>query len=439
MKTVPLYEFPNVRPKRRGVWSEMTETADASRDPLWVDGDMMFRVAGTAAEPDRLIKPRRPFAIVGRIGDNDIVVDDRAVSARHVYLHLDRRGVYAVDLVTRTGMRINGVSQVVGWIRPGDWIEIAGRKIELVRIRFNGINFEPPPCDEDLLADTGLSDLPGLTLEPRRSADSPWVLGSELVFLGWSASCGIQIKDSAVSRTHCAIVRAARGAFLVDLCGKQTWVEDHPVTGATPIHDGDLITLGSTQFTVRVEKSPRTTQINHNTQIPQNTQLERITNLPKPIIEHRELMPAFQANTDLSAPDAQASFIAWMMGAIQGGQGELLRRQGEFQVSMTQMLQQIQRDQASLLTAQLERIESIDNELAALRAEIERRNAGPTRPAPPDVAPLRIARPAPNTQPTPESKASTNWLLNRVNQLEDENKSAWKDLLGRLSQSRKVP
>ena len=48
---------------------------------------------------------------------------------------------------------------------------------------------------------------------------------------------------------------------------------------------------------------------------------------------------------------------------------------------MTQMLQQIQRDQASLLTAQLERIESIDTELASLRAEIERRNATPARKA----------------------------------------------------------
>ena len=417
----------------------MTETADESQPPLWVDGDMMFRVAGTAVEPDRLIKPRRPFAIVGRVADNDIVVDDRAVSARHVYLHLDHRGVYAVDLVTRTGMRINGVSQVVGWLRPGDWIEVAGRKIELVRIRYNGNIAEPPRCDDDLLADTGLVDLPGLTLEPRRSVDSPWVLGSELVFLGWSASCGIQIKDSAVARTHCAIVRAPRGAYLVDLCGKQTWVEDRPVVGATPLNEGELITLGSTQFTVRVEAPADFTPISHRTQVTQNTQLANITNLPAPIIESRNLVPTFGAGTDLASPDAQTAFIAWMMGAIQGGQGELLRRQGEFQVSITQMLQQIQRDQASLLTAQLERIESIDNELASLRAEIERRNAGPTRPAPPDVAPLRIARPDPQSNPSPESKASTNWLLNRVNQLEDENKSAWKDLLGRLSQAKKVP
>jgi len=49
---------------------------------------------------------RRIMFIVGRAPDADIIIDDRAASARHAYLHLDPRGVYAVDLVTRTGTRI---------------------------------------------------------------------------------------------------------------------------------------------------------------------------------------------------------------------------------------------------------------------------------------------------------------------------------------------
>jgi hypothetical protein len=107
---------------------------------------------------------------------------------------------------------------------------------------------------------------------------------------------------------------------------------------------------------------------------------------------------------------------------------------------MTQVLRQIQQDSATLLNAHLSRIEGIDRELAALRAEIERRHAAPPARVPPNVPPLRITRPAaPPPEPgTPESKASTNWLLHRVSQLEDENRSAWKDLLGRLSQTKKA-
>jgi pSer/pThr/pTyr-binding forkhead associated (FHA) protein len=102
---------------------------DQTSGSLWAEGDMMFRVAGAGAESDRLVKVRRPFALVGRAGDSDIAIDDRAVSSRHAYLHLDPRGVYAVDLVTRTGTRINGSHQMVGWLRPGDWIEVAGRRL----------------------------------------------------------------------------------------------------------------------------------------------------------------------------------------------------------------------------------------------------------------------------------------------------------------------
>ena len=129
--------------------------------------------------------------------------------------------------------------------------------------------------------------------------------------------------------------------------------------------------------------------------------------------------------------------MAWMVGTIQGGQGEILRRQGEFQLAITQVLRQIQQDSTTVLNAHLQRIESIDHELAALRAELERRHA---RPAPPQATPLNIPRPAtPSPEPgSPEAVQSTNWLLNRVSQLEAENRSAWKDLLGRLTQSKKA-
>ena len=49
-----------------------------------------------------------------------------------------------------------------------------------------------------------------------------------------------------------------------------------------------------------------------------------------------------------------------MMGTIQGGQGEVLRQQGEFQHALTQLLREIQQDNAKLLNAHLERMERVD-------------------------------------------------------------------------------
>lgn len=418
----------------------MNDLVDETDGPLWADADMMFRVAGAGSEPDRLIKVRRPFALVGRTADADVAIDDRAVSARHAYLHVDPRGVYAVDLVTRTGTRINGTSQMVGWLRPGDWVEVAGRRVELIRVRLGGVVVDPPPCDADMLADNAQDSLVGVTLEPRRSNDPPWVLGSELVFLGWSASCGIQVKDTAVARTHCALVRAANGAYLVDLCGRQTWVEDRPVRGAAPLHDGDLITIGSTQFTARIDPPSRPAA--HLPQvIPRHQAATLLARYEEPGAGRPYAQfPAssMPINPEVVPVEAQNALMAWMMGTIQGGQGEVLRRQGEFHLAMTEILRQIQQDNATLLNAHLQRIENIDHEITSLRAELERRNGRHATPPPPDVAPLRIARPGPAPDgAADEAKASTTWLLNRVNQLEDENRSAWKDLLGRLSPPRK--
>ena len=70
---------------------------------LWADGEFTLRVRDGGS--DRIVTVRRPFALLGRIAGSDVGIDDRAVSARHTYLHLDRRGLFGVDLATRTGTR----------------------------------------------------------------------------------------------------------------------------------------------------------------------------------------------------------------------------------------------------------------------------------------------------------------------------------------------
>ena len=65
------------------------------------------------------------------------MIDDPAVSSRHAYLHLDRRGLFAVDLATRTGTRVGPDRAPAGWLRPGDRLEIAGREIEVLALRLD--------------------------------------------------------------------------------------------------------------------------------------------------------------------------------------------------------------------------------------------------------------------------------------------------------------
>ena len=381
---------------------------------------MLFRVIGSDEGPDRLVEVRRPFAILGRSEAIDITISDRSVSARHIYFHLDTRGVFAVDLLTRTGFRINHANTMTGWLQPGDSVEVGNHRIELVWARVDGIDITGSRTAEDLLAEASLNHLYTLTLSPNRAAESPWVLGSELVFLGWSASCGIQIKDASLDQAHCALVRSRTGAFIVDLCGEKTKVEGRQVRGAKALRNGDRITLGLTEFTVRIEPPARP--------YPRNLPA-RIENIP-PVL-----------NPVALSAESQSVLFSWMLGTVQEGQGEAQRRQGEFQAEVMQALRQIQQDNATLLNAHLSRIEKIDRELAALRAEIGSRRTDddlPPRVAPslPAATPLKIAAQIARDPEPAGSRASTTWLLGRVHQLEKENRSAWKDLVDRLGPSR---
>src|SRR4051812_21667728 len=95
--------------------------------PLWVDGEMTFRVEGEGPGADRTVRVARPCAIVGQAADADVRLEGRGVAARHAYLHLDARGVYLVDLLSRSGTRLVGTGAMAGWLRPGDGFEVDGR------------------------------------------------------------------------------------------------------------------------------------------------------------------------------------------------------------------------------------------------------------------------------------------------------------------------
>src|SRR5947208_15734314 len=100
------------------------------RGPLWVDGRFTVRVRGPGPDPGRIVRLRRPFALSGRRPEAEIRLDDPAVDDHHAFLLLDRRGVFGVDLLSRTGTRFAGASATSARLGPGDILEIAGRRVE---------------------------------------------------------------------------------------------------------------------------------------------------------------------------------------------------------------------------------------------------------------------------------------------------------------------
>lgn len=384
-----------------------------------------------------------PYCVIGRSPSSSLVLDNPAVSSRHVYLHLDQRGLFAVDLATRTGTRIGPGGELSGWLQPGDRLEIANFTVEVVEIRRGlmdevvGSSYRPPLTPLD---DAGSAPLARLTLFPEDNPREPLSLNSELVFAGRSTACAVCVSSESAMRVQCALVRTPMAVYVVDLVGRGTWRNHHPVRGAERLLNGDSLMIGSTSFNCRI-LSPDTPRSSEQANLPAlnlgvGSATVRPTAYPVPASESRGLSSFIppQEILDKIPVEAHAQVLGWLMGQIQGRQDETNRQQAEFQTELVRLVAEIHRDNQDVLQRHLERADAIHNELAELRDEMKKRfgaDAASHFPAlsAPRPQPLRIAPVAPPEDP----EGAANWLINRVNQLDQETRSSWKDLLGRLA------
>jgi pSer/pThr/pTyr-binding forkhead associated (FHA) protein len=353
------------------------------RGPLWVDGQITVKVRGPGSEPARTFRVRRPFALLGRIIGADLRIDDQDVDDRHSFLILDRRGLFGVDLLSRTGTRFAAEATASAWLGPGDILEIAGRRIEIIQLRVDGQTIDPSLSTDEPFAEVHASKLPALTLEPLDSSGPPWMLGSSLAFIGSGDACVIKVDDPSVATTHCALFRTSTNAYVIDLLGRRTLIDDQPVEGASMLLDGDLLTIGQKRFAVKI----------HGCNLPV---------LSKPSTTELALNPRDAlVSLILNAPDPSSH-------------------------QLIDILRQFQSDTATLMEAQLERIDALNREIALLRDEVR----GDPTPVDPPAAPLRLDLTPPPIASTDESAS---WLLDRLNTLETESRSTWKDLLGKIT------
>jgi pSer/pThr/pTyr-binding forkhead associated (FHA) protein len=389
--------------------------------PLWASGRFALRVHGVGSNWQRVVEVRRPYALIGRVPGSDVLVDDRVVSARHVYMHLDPRGLFAVDLASRAGSRIGPEGRAAGWLRPGDSLEVANRRIEVLDLEIEGAETALEEPGDPLSEDLG-RDLVGITLYPGQGPQAPLALNSELVFLGRSSACGVHIDDPSAARIQCVLIRSQRAAYVLDLLGRTSWLNGRPLREAQALQDGDILAVGSARFECRITPPGQMPAPVASPPAPLASQAPDVLSRIEPPPLPPGLVPA----------EAQGQVLAWMMSVLQATQGEMLRRQSEFQNGVIDALRQIQDDNQAALGKHLETVESLNQQLSSLREEVRRRfgpSTAPSRPEPPKAPPLRI-NPAPPPTESPEVAAA--WLLNRVSQIDHENRSSWRDLLGRI-------
>ena len=100
-----------------------------------------------------------------------------------------------------------------------------------------------PVPDARPLTDSAAPGLPRMSLLPLPGPGGPWTLGSELVFLGRSAACGVRVRGASAARVHAVLVRDPRASYVVNLVGAGLWLDGRPVRDAAPLGPGMVLNL----------------------------------------------------------------------------------------------------------------------------------------------------------------------------------------------------
>ncbi len=126
------------------------------KDEPFVTGDLKPGPAVVAGVPriicvstmyaGKAFSLERAELIIGRVDDNDVVIEHRSVSRSHAKILFDGRGHKIIDLQSANGILVNGEEYAMTDLRHGDLIELGHVKFRFVA---KGESFVP--TDEEVL------------------------------------------------------------------------------------------------------------------------------------------------------------------------------------------------------------------------------------------------------------------------------------------------
>lgn len=188
---------------------------------------------------------RRIVTLIGSREGCKIVLNHRKVAPVHLVLVNDGMTVKAVDTLTSSGTKLNGLNLQLEKLADGDLLSIGEWEFQ-VRLQTPTVrgNADLHPLDLDPTPSiVALEHMEtGRLLQPNR----------DVCLIGRRNGCDIVLPDPRVSRAHALIVTYYGRPAIVDLLtANQTFVNDEPIRFRN-LKDNDVLTIGETKFRVRL-------------------------------------------------------------------------------------------------------------------------------------------------------------------------------------------
>ena len=211
----------------------------------------------------------RPVTI-GRAPDNDIPIDNLAVSNYHARIYGEAGKLVIEDLNSLNGTFVNDMRVERATLRDGDRVQVGKHQIEVdtahdAALPVNAWRKAPAPkVDETMVLDTQerrellrqavvagersqLSPervrVPTLSVITGRTNQPEYVLSGKLTVIGRSEMATVRLRGWFAPRIAAQIHKRDDGYYL-GLGDRIPKINGQPIAAATLLHDGDAIQIG---------------------------------------------------------------------------------------------------------------------------------------------------------------------------------------------------
>ena len=400
----------------------------------WADIRAFVRISSAGEETWSTVEISRPHVLIGRKSGCDIAIAHTDLESVHTYLHFDDKGCHAIDLRTRTGMRINGRAVTSGRFRPGDLLEVGG-----IRIRLDGVLVNNQPLIESSSEPSPISMnssnmLVGLHLQSVTKNESHWSIQSPIAFLGSEPGCAVAMPDNpAASRLHGVLVRTCQSVFYVDLASRGSHINGVPIFNqCKELNHNDVLSVGRCGFLIQrgdARNALKSTETQHK---QHNYNDLRIHSKP---------------------PEETSTVLARLLLTIQDRHDQAMEHQTESQIALTQLLRQVQSEQSQIMESHLELIQKMGLEISHLKSQMSHQNssevmtvrsledcrtqAGPSVLRHIEQVDLTTTEALESQQPEVSIHEaspvdSTSWLIDRVARPDQDSSGPLRDLIRRI-------
>ena len=202
----------------------------------------------------REIKLDKPAFTLGRKPDNDIVLDNAAVSGHHCRMYESGGTWFVEDLNSTNGTFVNGTKTLKAGLKPGDTITLI--KYSLV---FTNEPAAPQAAEQPLPPQKQKSPLGALeVLENPADARKDFDLTALSTYIGKSSQAAIPYKSGGLfgggPELAAVITMRPEGYYLNPIKENYAKYNGNPLSEKVMLKDDDTLEVGSTRFRFFLKK-----------------------------------------------------------------------------------------------------------------------------------------------------------------------------------------